>query len=250
VGTNYAYHGIDGLYELLHLKTKQIQYFRLRHLNHAHKLARKMGALSEHKRFLAAAASGKLEHVDRIVRLGLTQGRSVNHMISQYVKAAKGLYKPKDYQEEDYPHGLILWKHGGNRLASFGHQTLVLPSINTLKNQVRIPPVRLSARCPTVEDVSANVSAAFGGLENILKPSADSPVNHAVLIFDEIAIEPRLCWDPTTNWMTSLCREHAHTVLSKFESEDDMNEVFRGVDEGTAHLGHEVCASESWAEAK
>lgn len=109
-GSGYAYHAIDGLHQLLRIKTKQIQYCRLRHLDHTRELARRMRVLGDHKRLLEAIASGKLERVDKIVRFGLRQGRSVKHMVSQYMKAAKGLYKPKDYQEEDYRRGLVLWR--------------------------------------------------------------------------------------------------------------------------------------------
>lgn len=70
----------------------------------------KARALDDHKRFLNAVASKKTEHAAKIIRLGLQQGRGIRTLLERVLKAAKGLYKPKDYQEEDYMRGLVLWK--------------------------------------------------------------------------------------------------------------------------------------------
>lgn len=98
---NISHYGIAGLRELLRLQNRQAEHYRLSALNQARKVARKARALADHKRFLTAVASKRVERVDRIIRLGLRHGRGIRSLLDQCVKAAGGLYKPKDYQEED-----------------------------------------------------------------------------------------------------------------------------------------------------
>lgn len=93
---NVSYYGIGGLHELLRLKNRQIEHYRLSSLNQGRKLARKATALGDHRRFLVAVASGKVERVDRIIRLGLRHGRGIRGLLSEHLRAAKGLYRPKD----------------------------------------------------------------------------------------------------------------------------------------------------------
>lgn len=239
-GTTYSHYGIAGLRELLRLQNRQAEHYRLSALNQARKVARKARALADHKRFLTAVASKRVERVDRIIRLGLRHGRGIRSLLDQCVKAAGGLYKPKDYQEEDYMRGLVLWKLGGNRIASFAHRALGLPSITTLKNQVRIPPLVLSPGIPTAKEVSKNVEMSFEGMEDVMKPPPGAQNNHAVLMFDEIATEKRLRWEPKTDMLVGVCREHAQNAPLEFKTHADMEEVFHAIDEDKVHLAGEV----------
>lgn len=239
-GTGWAYYGMGGIHELLRLKSCQIEHYRLPHLNHARKLARKVAALDDHKQFLKAVASQKVERVDRIIRLGLKQGRRIKGLLEQYLKAARGLYKPKSFEEEDYLRGLVLWKLGGNRIASIAHRALGLPSITTLRNQVRIPLIALSVRQPTTAEVSTNVEMSFGGMEEALRLPHGARRHHAVMMFDEIAMEKRLRWDPKTNMLVGVCQQHVEKVPLEFVTEENMKEVFMGLDDGRVHYAGEV----------
>ncbi|KAF6747088.1 hypothetical protein DFP72DRAFT_1075733 [Ephemerocybe angulata] len=239
-GTKYAYYGAGGLQRLLREKNKRVEFYRLRALSNARRLTAKATALDDHKRFLTAVASKRVEHVDRIIRLGLRHGRGIRSMLEQCMKAAEGIYKPKSFEEVDYMRGLVLWKLGGNRVASIAHRSLGLPSITTLKNQVRIPPILLSARQPTTAEVSKNVEMSFDGMEEAMKPVDGARNNHAVLMFDEIATEKRLRYDSKTDFVVGICREHADNVPPEFRSAKDVEEVFTKVKEGKAHIAGEV----------
>ncbi|KAF6746419.1 hypothetical protein DFP72DRAFT_1076427 [Ephemerocybe angulata] len=239
-GTSYAYLGMDALQQALRLKAKRVEFHRLRGLNQARKLSTKARALDSHTRFLSAVASKKVERVDRIIRLGLRHGRGIRSLLAQCLKAADGLYKPKDYLEEDYMRGMLLWKLGGNRIASIAHRALGLPSITTLKNQTRIPPIHLSPGMPTVAEVSENVQNSFAGMEELMKPEPGAKNQHAVLMFDELAVEKRLRWDLRTNCIVGVCREHAHTVPLEFKTEKDMKEVHHAIEEDRAHYAGEA----------
>ncbi|TEB21082.1 hypothetical protein FA13DRAFT_1757657 [Coprinellus micaceus] len=221
-GTGWAYYGFGGTHELLRLKSRQIEHYRLRHLNHVRKLAQKVATLNGHKCFLTAVASKRVKRVDRIIRLGLKQGRGIKGLLWQYLKAAKGLYKPKSFEEEDYLRGLVLWKLGGNRIASIAHCALGLPSITTLRNQVRIPPITLSPRQPTVGEVSKNVHLSFADMKEALKlpPQPSRKRNHHA-----------------TNYIVGCCREHVHNTPIIFRLEKDVEEVFRCLANGRATIG-------------
>jgi hypothetical protein len=59
-------------------------------------------------------------------------------------------------------------------------------------------------------------------------------------MFDEISTEKRIHWDPKTNYFLGLCREHAHNIPTEFINKDDMEELFRGLDDGLVHHVGEV----------
>lgn len=66
-------------------------------------------------------------------------------------------------------------------------------------------------------------------------------------MFDEIATEKRMRWDPKTNFFLGLCREHAHNTSTEFVNEGDLMEVFQNIDDGKVHFAGEVSTqAEQW----
>lgn len=51
-----------------------------------------------------------------------------------------------------------------------------------------------------------------------------------MVIFDEIATEKRLRWDPKSNMFLGVCREHGHRTSLEFINEGDLEELFRRLD--------------------
>jgi hypothetical protein len=74
----------------------------------------------------------------------------------------------------------------------------------------------------------------------VIHDELSSKFIHTVLMFDKIATEKRICWDSKTNYFLGLCREHAHNIATEFINEDDMEELFRGLDDGLVHHVGEV----------
>lgn len=239
-GTGLAYHGFGTLHEVVRRKNRRVEFFRLRGLNYSRKLATQATALDDHKRLLIAVASKKVERLDRILRVGLREKRGIRTLLDRVLKAAEGLYKPKDYEEEDYLRGMLLWRLGGNRLATIAHRALGLPSVTTLKNQVRIPPIHISPAQPTAVEVAKNVENVFDGMEEVLALRNGAARHHAVLMFDEIATEKRLRWDPRLDRVVGVCREHAHKAPLELRSGEDVKEVYQSLDEGRIHYAGEV----------
>ncbi|KAJ7198077.1 hypothetical protein GGX14DRAFT_374467, partial [Mycena pura] len=234
---NYAYHPISGLVTLLRRQNKRIDELRLRGFNAVKRIAAQAKSLTDHKRFVRAIGSGKVENVDRLVRVQLKRKQGIRGIISTYDKAAQGIYHPKSYTEEDDLRGVLLWKLAGNRVADFAHRALGLPSRTTLRKRTTVPPIVPSAGKPEVAEVARNVSACFEGISDIL---AVKKPKHAVLMFDEIATERRARWDPKTNNFLGVCREHANKVSLQFNSDQDLEELFRAKEEDKVHFAGEA----------
>ena len=60
-----------------------------------------------------AIASGKVEQVNRLVHVGITNGCGICGLLEMYDEAAHQLYKPQSYSKEDTMWGLLLWHLGG-----------------------------------------------------------------------------------------------------------------------------------------
>jgi len=59
-------------------------------------------------------------------------------------------------------------------------------------------------------------------------------------MFDELATEKRIRWDPKTNHFLGICREHADQTSTEFVNEDDMDELFQNLDDRKVHYAGEV----------
>ncbi|KAF8161442.1 hypothetical protein B0H34DRAFT_673382 [Crassisporium funariophilum] len=238
--TAFAYLGISALQELLRRKIRAIEYYRLRGLNQARKLLSKATALSDQKRLLMAILSGKVSRVDRLLDIGLCQRKGACGLLASLMAAAEGHYTPKSFTEEEDMKSLLMWKMGANWLAEINHQANKGQSVTYLRTRSTVPPIIPLHEQPTVEQVRANVEATFDGLLDIIHSQNRSSLVHAVLMFDKLATEKRIRWDPKTNNFLGLCREHAHKTATEFVNEDDMEELFQKLDDGKVHFAGEA----------
>ena len=188
-----------------------------------------------------AIASGKASQVDRLISIGLHQKMGARGLLASYMAAAEGYYNPKSFMEEEDMKALLLWKLGGNRVAEINHQANNPPSISYLRTRSTVPSIVPSHKQPTVDEVRENVAATFNGVLEVIHAHNLSKFVHAVLMFDELATEKRVHWDPKTNYFLGLCREHAHNTATEFTNEGDMEELFQRLDDGRVHHAGEVC---------
>jgi hypothetical protein len=77
-------------------------------------------------------------------------------------------------------------------------------------------------------EVQKNIVVNLASVLDVIKMR----ICHVVLMFDEIATEKCLCWDPKTNYFLGFCREHAHKTSKEFINEGDLEEAFRSLDNG------------------
>lgn len=239
--TPYLYHGISGLTELLKRKSLRIEVQHLQGLNHARTLLGKATALDSYKQFLVAMSSGEVECVPKLVRIALGQKKGIRAILELLDRAAKDLYHPKSFSEIDELRGILLWRLGGNRLAYFGNKAFGTPSLTVLCSRNRAPTIIASHGQPTLAEIEANLAASFEGVMDVVQQQGR--VIHAVLMFDEIATEKRIRLDLRKDVFLGVCREHGHQVSLEFSTEEDLNELFRALDDGEIHYAAEVRSS-------
>ena len=92
----------------------------------------KVAVLEDHKQWILAVASGRVDHVASLVQAGLTHHVGIQTLIHQYEQAANKLYKPKGYTEEDIMHSIVMLRLGSAHVAEFAHQSLSLLSVTTI----------------------------------------------------------------------------------------------------------------------
>ena len=187
---------------MLHHKNRQIEYYRLWGLNQARKLLVKATSLNDQKRLLMAIASGEVNCVDRLLSIGIEQKRGARGLMTLYNQAAKNYYNPKSFtEEEEDMKAILMWRLGGNWLAEINHRANNSPNTTYLRTCTTIPPIIPSHSKPMVEEVQKNVKVTFNGLfEVIHSQNPGSKYVHAVLMFDKLATEKRVLWDPKTNY--------------------------------------------------
>ncbi|TFK71092.1 hypothetical protein BDN72DRAFT_856481 [Pluteus cervinus] len=234
----WEYHGVSGLRTLLQQKNEKIEFYRLRSLNHARALLAKATALSEYKRFIVAIASGKVESIDRVIRVGLSQNRGIRGILAMYEDAARGVYHPRGWTEEQDMRALLLFKLGGNRIAHINHRAHGDPSVTYLRSRSTIPPLIPSHGQPTTFQVSRNVRSVFKDVVETIHKHVD--IVHAVLMFDELATEKRIRWDHGTNQLLGSCREHGSRVSLEFTDVEVVEELFKALDNGQVHYAAEA----------
>lgn len=234
------YQPIGGLMELVRRKMDQIEQMRLTKLNDNRKLETHAASLADHKQWILAIASGRVERVSALVQAGLKRKVGVKGLISQYERAAVKLYKPKGYTNEDIMRSIVMLRLGGSRIAEFAHRSTFLPSPTTARRNAVLSPLKVSVGKPTVLDAEENILASLGPLEDLDGGSA-CKIKHQVFVLDELAIEKRPRWDDRTNMLLGACREHGNKVPLEFISEKELDIFCDALDNGDIHAACEVC---------
>ena len=229
-----AYQPIGGLIEIVWRKNNQLNVLRITKHTISRRLATHARTLDDYKKFVMALSEGKTQRVDALIRAGLRRGAGIHGLLQLLDRANQGLYKPKGFTEEEMLRGILFLRLGGSRVATLAHRTLGSPSVSTLRQNNPISPLIASPGSPTLEEIQQNVKSAF---ENTDVTGAYG----YVLMIDEIAIEARSRWDPTTNNILGLCREHTAHLSLKFCSINDVKVLFRGILDGECHYAKEVC---------
>ncbi|PBK59574.1 hypothetical protein ARMSODRAFT_777510 [Armillaria solidipes] len=238
--TTFAYLGHRQLTDRLHRKDRQINSLKLKGLNDTRLLHGRAAALDDHKRLIIAMKSGKVENLDRLIRIGLKRGLGPRGLLKLYEDAANGVYHPRSYEERDYLRAILFWRVGGVRAEEIAHRAYGLPGITTARDHSTMPAIVPSHSVPRVGEVESNIDSVLP-LGDLFDASEQPPsVRHQVLMFDEIATEKRLRYDDKTNCFLGVCREHGHCRSLEFNSMDDLEQVYKAIDEGQVHYASEA----------
>lgn len=238
-----VYHGIGNLVKIIRAKTGEIRALRLRKLNDAAKLTRKAVTIDHLKQFVMAVASGKVERVDRLVRTALAQGAGPQKIVSLMDQAARGVYHPKGYTEEDDLRGILLWRLGGARVAGIGQRALGLPSVSTLRRRTLIKPLVVSSGQPKIAEIEANVINTFDAIRDEMEKERENGhfnILHQVFCIDEVKVNTRARVCPLTNKILGPCREHVGKTSVEFSSEKEVYMLVEAIARGEVHMAVDV----------
>ncbi|KAJ7709260.1 hypothetical protein B0H16DRAFT_1822031 [Mycena metata] len=164
---NLLYQPTTALIGITRNKSFVIQNLRLGVLNNSRKLLTQTKSLSDYKRLVVAIGSGDVKRVDRVIAVCVKQKRGIRGVLDAYLRAAKGLWKPANTEEEDM-FGLAMLKLAGVRVTEIAHRALGLPGITTLRNRMITPPLTASPGAPQVKEIQKNIEACFGGIVDAL----------------------------------------------------------------------------------
>jgi hypothetical protein len=204
--TQLVYHGIAGLIDVVHQKMSMIDVLRLHRLNDAKKLVGHEGIIDVYKQMLMTLSTQRIPRIDRVLRVAFKHGRGIHSTLELIKRAAEGTYHPKGFDEEDDLQALLFLWLGGARVADIAHHIFGTPSVRLICTCTTIPQILPSPAFLTRFEIEQNIMACFEGLLNILGTSGQC--THAVLMFDELAVEKQPRWDDKSNKVLGVCREH------------------------------------------
>ncbi|KAK0451744.1 hypothetical protein EV421DRAFT_1060672 [Armillaria borealis] len=228
-----GYHGIGALQRIIRKQQKSIRALRLQGLNSTRRLATTKAAPDHHKTWMTAIGSGKVERVDQLVRVGLKRGAGIKEMLRMYGRAAEEDYRPRSYTEEDYMRTLLLWRLGGQRIGNIAHKALSLPAVDTVRSRSHVPMIEASPGIPQLTTIQKNIGSSFAAITEIVQKKR---IVHQSVMFDEIKCELRARWDPRTNFILGICREHSARVSLEFKSENEASLLKEALEENQVHL--------------
>jgi hypothetical protein len=234
--TTYAYQPIGGLIEILRKKCAMLDELRFKQLSTSRTMATRARTVGQYEQLVMAMSEGTVNRMDALLRAGLNRGLGVRGMMDLLDRARKGLYKPKNFTEEEMSRGLLFLRLGGARVASLAHQALGAPSLSTLRYgsaATTVTSLSPSAGFPTKSEIQRNIRAAF-------KNSRGNAGCGYVLMIDEIKVEERMRWDPSNNKVLGLCREHTGHVGLDFCSISDARALVHDILRGEIHHASEV----------
>ncbi|KAJ7898910.1 hypothetical protein B0H14DRAFT_2223619, partial [Mycena olivaceomarginata] len=214
--SHLVYYTIDRLIAKARKQQATVKVLRLARINDGTKIASRTRALTLHKQWVRAVASGEVLRVDGLAAKQLNRSAGIRSIMKHSFDAANHLYKPLNYTEQDYLRGLLIWRLGSARLAGIAHRALDLPSVSTLRHHSIVPNLIASHTKPEGCEIETNLRACFKDIEERVR---DDGVVHQSVMVDESKAEERLRWDSATNHILGLCREHSGHLPLEFKSE-------------------------------
>ncbi|KAH9023760.1 hypothetical protein EDB85DRAFT_2075266 [Lactarius pseudohatsudake] len=202
---------LEGKVTALIKKTALLDGLRFKQLSTSRTLATRARTVGQYEQLVMAMSEGSVNRLDALLWAGLNRGLGVRGMMELLDRARK--------DEEEMSRGLLFLRLGGAHVARLAHQTLGALSLSTLRH--RSNAISLQA---SLLPCNSRGNAGCG----------------YTLMIDEIKVEERMRWDPTTNRILGLCREHTEHVGLEFCSMSDARALVHGILVGEIHHASEA----------
>ncbi|KAH9851877.1 hypothetical protein C2E23DRAFT_886092 [Lenzites betulinus] len=220
--TPFRYHSFESTLEVLRRKNVQLEQLRFDKLNHARKYLSRAKSLDAYKRFVMSVSHSDLHaRVHKVVSVARRNHMGIHAILDKLDRANRHLYSSTSYDENDFQRSYLLWKLGGQRAADIGARSLGLPSLSATRQWDSIHPLIASPHAPTDAEMAQNLR---GCLPLLACSESDQPrpPTAYVLLIDEIKLEERFRWDPATNTILGVCREHSELCSLEFRSREEI----------------------------
>ncbi|KAF8165814.1 hypothetical protein B0H34DRAFT_787178 [Crassisporium funariophilum] len=191
------------------------------------------------KRFAIAVGCGDVPRIRSLVAAELRHGSGVSAIVEKVEAAALRAYRPLGYVQTEYKLAYLLYQMGGRLIANVAHQALGLPSIDTVKRHRSTAPLQSSAGFPTHEELNANLSICYPS-DDARDTSCSGVIEGAQMPVDELKISERLRWDPRTNMILGVCREHGKQTALEYRSQFQADTLLKCLKNKTVHLATEA----------
>ena len=250
--TPWAYLSSAQMFSSLERKNEIINNLKLKSLSISRMLGVRNRRIEGWKRLAIAVSTENIPRIKSLMAVAQRAGASVFSILERIKQAAQRTYSSKSYDEADYQLSYLIYKIGGRSAANIAHKALGIPSIDTSKEHVNTMPLISSSKFPTTGDVIANVLTCFGNSTRVSRVSTITPAFHRVtkgmvMQVDELKIQERLRWDPTSNQILGVCREHTsdgeYPLSLEFRAMHQADALLSGLQSNKVHLATEVCHS-------
>lgn len=250
--TPWAYLSSAQMFSTLERKNEIINALKLKSLAASRMLGVRNRHIDGWKRLAIAISTENIPRIKTLMATAQRAGDSVFSILDRIKKTAQRIYSPKGYAETDYQLTYLIYKIGGRAAANIAHRALGIPSIDSSKRHVAMSPLISSSKFPTAAELQSNVLTCYG---NALAGAPDSGmlathtltgrrVKGMTMQVDELKIQERLRWDPTSNEILGVCREHTsnreHPLSLEFRSLHQADALLAGLQANKVHLATEV----------
>ena len=240
--SHLAYQSHAQLSQIIRKKNEEINKLKLSALNAGRTLTRQADTIGNTKRLVMALSTYNIPRVHAVIRSARKNGAGIMGILDKINRAASGLYSPKSFEEAEFQQMMLFATMGGARVAAVAQRSCALPSARTAQRKLHVHPLRSSAAYPTANEMTANLTAAFLHTEFLDISGAEIAMT---LCVDELKLEERLRWDPSSNMMLGVCREHSSELCLEFrsmaEAEMLLDALTHNDEARRVHFAVEVC---------
>ncbi|KZP08632.1 hypothetical protein FIBSPDRAFT_761107, partial [Athelia psychrophila] len=196
-----------------------------------------LGTIGLHKQVLMAIANQDIPRLRQTMRVALSKGVSMEHLIRILQDTSNGVYRARGNDQTDINLVALVHHIGGSKLLYAVAHATGLPSLQTLKRNRKLKVIRPSSGPIRPSDIAHNLASIFG---EPTAPSNDQTlVSHSIL-FDEISLDERARYFRWNNEIGGLCREHTETADRKIHSVEAVERVAELLEKEVCHIGREA----------
>ncbi|KAF8150990.1 hypothetical protein B0H34DRAFT_825169 [Crassisporium funariophilum] len=237
--TSYTYLTPVETSDLLRRKTGQVKRLKLNALNKASALSVRNRRLDAWKRLAAAVGREDIPRIRSLMAREVRAGSSVFAILERIDAAAKRKFIPRGYEQADYERGYLIYMYGGRPAAQIA-RSLGIPSIDTIKCRVAAKPLQSLPGYPTTAELHTNLAHCYPDATPAASFNPSAPVLGMTMQIDEIKIQERLRWDPRSNQILGVCREHGKAVGLEFRSIHQADALLASLQQEKVHLATEA----------